>query len=324
MPIVAVMHGYNGSAYAVPGLLDRMARYGVFAIGVGMRGRNGADGAQDASGREIVDIRDAIEYVKATYAALVDVNHICVAGYSGGGGNALAFASKFPDYANVIVSHFGISDYGWADYSESGLNPTWGYYPSGTLAWIGDTPDNVPNAYRARHAVDAITNFSGGHLYLFHDEGDGSIPIIHSQRIASAMDGAGLTNYTTNYTSAVDNPRWTHGNPIVGDGGEPCIQTESIWLQTVANKSVPMWTIPAAGAVTVNGYIVTKQFSIWLGGLTEAAAGAGLDEVATVVYDTSTGGYTVTPLTGAMDVFIKQGELSASASITEATVLTVA
>jgi hypothetical protein len=322
MPIVAVMHGYAANAYQVPGLLDRMARYGVFAIGVGMRGRNSATGSQDASGREIMDIRDAIEYVKTTYAALVDADHICVAGYSGGGGNALAFATKFPDYANVIASHFGISDYGWADYSGSGLNTAWGYYPSGTLAWIGDTPNNVPNAYRSRNAPDAIANFSGGHLYLFHDNGDGSVPIIHSQRIVTAMGAAGLTNYTASYTSASDSPRWIHGDPVIGDAGEPCIQTEPIWLQTVANKSVSPWTIPASGTVTVNGYIVTKRFSVWLGGLTEAAAGAGLDEVATVAYNTATGVYTVTPITGAMDVFIKQGSLSVSASITEATDLT--
>lgn len=309
LPIVCVMHGFGGSAYSTSAILERMARYNAFVISPGMRGRNAASGSQDASGREIYDIRDAIEYVKTTYSGIVNPDQVCVVGYSGGGGNALAFACKFPDYAQYIVSFFGISDYGY--------DATYGWYPnsSATLeAWIGGTPAAVPNAYRARNAVEAIGNFTGGHLWLFHDSGDASVPIHHSTRITDTMDAAGLTNYTENYTGVGDNPRWTHGNPAVGDAGEPCIQSEPIWLQAVVDNDYPAWTVPTSGTLRVIGYCITKRFSIWLGTTTLAGAGGGLDEVATVVYNTATNTYTVTPLTGACDVYINQAGLTGTAS----------
>ncbi len=306
LPIVVVMHGFGGSAYSTTSVLNRMAQYEAFIISPGMRGRNGASGVQDASGREIYDIHDAIEHIKATYASIVDADQICIAGYSGGGGNALAFAAKFPDYAQYIVSFFGISDYGY--------DATYGWYPSGNASWIGGTPAAVPNAYRARNAVEAISNFTGGHLWLFHDDEDDSVPIHHSTRIAAAMQTAGLTNYTESYTEAGDDPRWDHGNPQVGDGGEPCIQAEPVWLQEVADKSHAAWTVPTSGTLRVIGYCVTKRFEVWLGTTTRAGAGGGLDEVADVVYNTATNTYTVTPLTGVCDIYIKQDSLTGTAS----------
>lgn len=300
LPIVAVMHGYAGSAYAPEDVLSRMARYGVFVISPGMRGRNGADGSKDASGREIYDIYDAIEYVKTNYASVVNADKVCVVGYSGGGGNALAFACKFPDAASVIVSHFGMSDYGWADV-DAGLDDSWGWWRAGGApeTELG-TPALNPNKYRARNAVEAIANFSGGHIYLYHDEDDASVIPMHSQRIATAMTGG---NYTANYTTAASSPRWTHGNPVVGDPGEPNIQTESTWIAAV--KSSAAWTIPSSGTVTVIGYIVTKRFAIWLN--KNGTTPAGTDAAAVVVYNTATDTYTVTPLVSGIDVAITQG-----------------
>lgn len=297
LPIVVAMHGYGGSAYSSADTLNRMARYDAFVISPGMRGRNGAGGAQDSSGREIYDIYDAIEYVKATYPTIVNPNNICVCGYSGGGGNALAFACKFPDYANVIVSHFGMSDYGYLSC----------HYP-GNVTWMGGTYAEVPNNYRARCAKEAISNFSGGHLYLFHDTLDSHVPVCNSEQAAATMVAAGLTNYTENYTDAEDDPRWVHGNPINGD---PLVQSEPIWLQAVVNGTYPAWTIPASGTVTVIGYIKTKRFTIWLN--------TGIDAEATVAYNTATHQYTVTPLTTAdIAVTITEGSLSASGTISGA------
>lgn len=315
LPLVVVMHGYTGGAYSTAAVLDRMAAYGCFAASPGMRGRNSADGTPDASGREIYDIYDAITYIRAAYSGIVDSDKVCVVGYSGGGGNALAFASKFPDTAAVIVSHFGISDYGWADAAVSGLDSSWGWYPSNNVNLdIGGLPDDVPYRYRARHAVEGITNFTGGHLYIYHDDQDSSVPVIHSQRIVTALSGAGLSNYTTNYTTTTSSPRWTHGNPVIGDPGEPNIQTEPIWLKNYVDGDHAVWTISTSGTITVIGYIVTKRFTIWLNA--NGTATTGIDAVASVVYNTATDTYTVTPMNGAggIDVTVTQGTKTGSAT----------
>lgn len=311
-PICVMMHGFAGAAYTST-ILTRLARYGLFVAGVGMRGRNSASGSQDASGREIYDIYDVLAKIRTTYAGIVDPDHAAVVGYSGGGGNALAAACKTPDAWSMVVSFFGMSDYGRA-------NPNGWYYNGGDTAtldtWIGGTPGAVPDAYFARDATYALgQNYSGGHLHLFHDDQDVSVPIVHSQRAATSMSASGRTNYTTHYTTTTDSPRWAHGNPQIGDGGEPNIQADPIWAAQLAAKTHAVWTVPASGSVNVIGFIKTKRFSIWLG--------TGLSEVADVVYDTALDSYTVTPQTGSMDVVIAQGAKTASQTISTPTVITV-
>jgi len=69
LPIVCFGHGFGGDADTIT--LAQMHTYaaeGFFVLNIGMRGRNDADGDKDASGREIYDLYDAIEYVKTNYA----------------------------------------------------------------------------------------------------------------------------------------------------------------------------------------------------------------------------------------------------------------
>jgi len=121
------MHGWSDDALVFgDDMLSRFADYGLFVAAIGLRGRNSADGARDASGREIYDIIDAITYIRTNYASIVDSEKVCIVGYSGGGGNALAAACKFPDMFNVVVDFFGMSDYG-----RDGTNG-WYYNNSGT------------------------------------------------------------------------------------------------------------------------------------------------------------------------------------------------
>jgi hypothetical protein len=215
--------------------------------------------------------------------------------------------------------------------SDYGHDATDGWYQNGAgvehkanmESWIGDNPTNVPDAYHARAHVLGMTNYSGGHLFLLHDDDDNNVPVVNITNVKDVLDAAGLTNYTVNRTDSGDTYRWVHGYPTSGTATASLIVAEPIFINPIVDNTYSAWTIPASGTVTVCGYIKTKRFTIWLGGLTEAAAGAGLNEVATVAYNTVTGEYTVNPLTGNMDVFIKQGSMTAAQSITEATILTV-
>jgi dienelactone hydrolase len=292
-PILVVMHGFSGtvSSFSVD-TRTRFGRYGVFAVFVEMRGRGTSGGDEDASGREIQDIVDAVEYVKANYAAYVDPTQIHIVGYSGGGGNALAAAAKFPDYWNSVTSFFGMSDYGhdatdgWYQNGASGAHQTL------MQTWIGGTPAAVPDAYHARAHVLAITNYSGGHLWLFHDEGDTSVPVVNAQNVADAMSGAALTNYTLDITTAADGTRWVHGYPNTGEQ-EELIEAEPTFITPITGGTYPAWTVPASGTLKVAGYLDTKRFRLDLGTLD--------DEFGTVVYNMTTRVFTVTSDTGAAD-----------------------
>lgn len=298
---VMFCHSWDGDADSLSDQVAlRLARYGFFVVPVGMRGRNSADGSRDASGYEIYDVYDALQYVRSNYADYCHPTKAVVFGNSGGGGNVLAAACKFPDAWSCVVSYFGMSDYGRD-------NPDGWYYQVGAAAQaeletaIGNDPATVPNNYYARDATAAITNFPDGKIFLFHDEDDAVVPIVHSERVVSALNGAGLSNYIANFTDASDTIRWTHGGPDL-------IDAEQIWKSDALNNSA--WTIATSGTVTVIGYIVTKRFTIWL--RANGSSNYGLDAVATVVYDTAVDSYIVTPLTGSIDALITQGAKTGS------------
>lgn len=313
LPVVMLMHGWSDTAEIFDwATYLRLAQNGLFVCSVGMRGRNGASQSRDASAREIYDIYDALVDVRADYSGIVSSTIAAIVGYSGGGGNALAAACKFPDAWNVVVSHFGISDYG-RDGTDGWYANNDGSHTAEIATAVGGTPAAVPDNYYARDATVAIHNYSGGYLYLYHDDQDVKVPSVHSDRISAAMDAAGLTNYTKSITTLTDNPRWLHGYPADSPG---LITAEPTWIAKI--KSQAAWTIPASGTITVIGYIVTKLFTIWLND--------GLDAAATVVYDTGPGTYTVTPLTSnpVIAVEITQGVLTASGNTAGPTLFTVA
>lgn len=296
LPILVAMHSFsNNVASTFPSETRlRLANQGLFCVFPEMRGRGTSGGSADGSGREIQDIVDAVDYVKANFPAYVDSTQVYIVGYSGGGGNVLAAVSKFPDYWNGAINCFGIADYG-----EDATN---GWYNNGSSApqkalmetWIGGTPAAVPNNYSARNAVNAITNFTGGLLRIYHDQQDSIVPIINSQRITAAMDSAGLTNYNANYTNTGDSPRWTHGEP---DNGTGIAQSESLWVPGLVAKTLSAWTIPSSGTLKVAGYLDTKRFRMMLG--------TGIEEFGQVIYDMSARTFTITATTGAATFSLK-------------------
>lgn len=313
MPVLLWLHGWGGAASDyTDDSLKRMASWGFFVCAVGMRGRDNADGARDASGREIYDIYDALQYIRATYPNNVSTTLAAIVGYSGGGGNALAAACKFPDTFCAVVDFYGMSDYGRDGTDGWYQNCDNGTFETQISTAVGGVPASMPNNYYARDATAAITNYTGGHIVLFHDTEDGTVPYVHSTRIKNALDAAALTNYTTQFTTVGSSPRWTHAAGEEWDATG--IAAKNIWVPIVKAQSV--WTVPTSGTVTVIGYIVTKRFTVWLN--------QGLTAAATVAYNTATDTYTVTPLTGSLNVTITQGAKSGSATgITEATVITV-
>lgn len=293
-PILVAMHGFSGNAKELcrSVTLKRWADAGVFIIVPEMRGRGQSGGSKDIGAVEIQDIIDAVEFVKINYAAVVSQTLFGITGYSGGGGNALSAVSKFPDYFVFAASHFGISDYGH--------DATYGWWQSVVTyrdpmnAYIGGTPTEFPNNYHSRAALLAAPNFTGGSLFLYHDDQDAAVPSNQSTRVDDAMTAAGLTNCTCNISTTTDGVRYIHGYPHESPG---VVAAESDWLVDFASGNFAAWEIPVSGTLKVPGYIDTKRFSLWLGN--------GKEEFGQIVYDISALTFTISADTGAYTYTLK-------------------
>lgn len=300
MPIVVMMHGFNLDIDAITSnIMQRIANQGFFVLAAGMRGRKGATGSKDASGKEIFDIYDAINYVKANFPVS---DKVCISGYSGGGGNALAAASKFPDTFNVVVDHFGMSDYGYdSTYGWWYTNPD---YHDDIENFIGYTPTTAPEQYLARAHVYAVKNFTGGELYAFHDSEDSNVSVLQSQRLESVLNSS--IDATFYYSGPGDQDRYLHSMTTSEI-------TEPIWLPRAS--SAQPWEMPDSGTIRVCGYIVTKKFKIFLGDLD--------DRTADVTYNLNTNTFDVIPLSGETVVRIEKNGILYTATINQRTILTL-
>lgn len=271
LPLVVIMHGYIEEVSNITDdIFLRMADKDVAILAVGMRGRDGADGQPDASGRELYDIYDAINYVIDRYS-IIDDSNVNIVGYSGGGGNALGMAVKFPDLFNTVTSHFGIVDYGYDE--ESGWYQG-GTYPTERIEnFVGSSPTDNIDFYKTRNALYGIGNYEG-FVYLFHDSDDESVPVHHTLNLKSVLDNNGKENYFASITTEEDEIRWIHSLPYEN---EPVINSEDVWLEDVKNGKNENVNLAPSGSLIVSGYLVTDNFELWLGD--------GLDVTAKLNYD---------------------------------------
>jgi len=312
-PIVVLMHGWQESTTDFgASICHRLAQQGLFAVIPNMRGRPALTN-RDGSGREIYDIIDAVRAARALYPEHASQTVAHMMGFSGGGGNALGCAMKFPDFFASITSCFGVADYGY--------DPTNAWYYTNTTfqatinTSIGNPATFAATRHRSRYAIEGVpANLQGGQLFLFHDDADTSVSVVNSRLLAAAMDAAGNTRYTYRESNSTQSARWLHALPT---GTSPITQVERIQFPKFRSGLFPPWTFSASGSARVHGYLSTKRFEIFLDD--------GKSSVATVDFDTVAGTYLITPVTaGSIAVAIQQGTLTASQTISSPTTLTVA
>jgi pimeloyl-ACP methyl ester carboxylesterase len=289
-PIAVIMHGFvQAASNFTDATLIRFKDYGWFAVAVGMRGRDSASGANDASAREMYDIYDAIQHIRSTYSEYVDADRVAIIGYSGGGGNVLGFISRFPDLPVLAVDFFGISDYGYdGTFSYHAQIPA---QQANVETAVGGTPASLPNEYKAREHRWSASNFKGK-LRIYHDTADASVLVSHSQRTVTQLIADGFTNYVYNESTVGSPDRWTHGLPNTGESGDDNIPAEADFSGEPA--SLPLPTLADTGTLKINGGVQTSLFRIWLGNGT--AAQDTRNRRGTVAYDYTNNSYTVTPL----------------------------
>lgn len=302
--ILVLLHGWD-SQIVNETTTKYYANKGFFVISVAMRGRSGGQGTRDASGREIYDIYDAIKHIRTVYANKLN-GKVSILGWSGGGGNALAFACKFPDLCEVVVDFFGMSDYGYDPITSWGMTDGW--YKPYIETSVGETVGIQGNKHRSRYAVSAITNYIGK-LYLFHHSTDYYINTIHSQKIITSLQNANKTNFIANISTDIDVYQYIHGLALNSASHN---YAESLFIPVIKNE--PTVIIPTIGTLEILGFLETKRFSIWLDD--------GRSSVANVNYNTITKTYVITPITsGNITVRIEQDGIITTQTINSETTI---
>lgn len=272
-PLVVLMHGWNDSRTAIVEEWKNRLVTGrrIVCQAVDMRGRSSSDGTADASGREIYDIYDAINHAIANYS--IDPYNINIMGYSGGGGNVLKMMCAFPDLFTTATSFFGMSDYGVS--SSDGWWYTTAARRAEIQARIGGAPARFRSRYYTRSGLYFISNARYSRCRAYHDEGDAAVPVVNTENIETAVSD--MSNWAVNISDATDSTRWLHGYPYTGGGGTPNMNAEPAIFNDINNSSYRNPSIAREGTLLIPGYLITKNFRIWLGD--------GLWNYATVDYD---------------------------------------
>jgi pimeloyl-ACP methyl ester carboxylesterase len=278
-PMVAVLHGFQSRRQDVLPDCRALAARGLFCVTPDMRGHGDSAGEHDCGALQICDIVDALGAAAARWPQEADTANVNAVGYSGGGGNVLSLATKFPDLLDAGSSFFGVSDYAmwYRDRIRPGRNDA--------LAQIlGGTPDQVPERYAARSSLAAVTNNPHTALRLFWDADETACPPVLNESFLAAAAAAGQTNVSRQWSRPGDAARWQHGYRP----DHPQLAAADAIFAPDFLRMRPPRPLPAEGELTVCGYVVTRRFAVWLG---DGSSGA-----CRIRYRCANGTVAVTPL----------------------------
>jgi|YNPNPStandDraft_1061719.scaffolds.fasta_scaffold27104_2 dienelactone hydrolase len=255
-PVVVVMHGYSGSRQAVSLDLEELAAQGVFAMAPDLRGQGDSAGKWDSGGLEIHDLVDAILEGVKRYPGEVQATHLNVVGYSGGGGNAIAAAVRFPDLFHVAVSFFGITDYAYWYHSQGRPDCN-----ERMVAALGGPPEALPEVYAARNANLAAGNNGWTRLHFFWDESETMCPPAMIETFLAGYRAHGFDRAVTHVTGEGDARRWIHHYRA---GNRDLSAADALYLPDIFAPLPPGPRLPPRGRLTVCGYLVTRAFQVWI------------------------------------------------------------
>lgn len=262
-PLLLTTHGWHMSVERVhPG--SKNPYPGYLAVQVDMRGRAFSTGKQDANGFELYDVYDALQFVEKEYVELIsDPEQVYFVGGSGGGGNALGLAGKFPDLFVSITASCGISDYAkW--YATDDL----GEFQDELEPWIGCKPSENPEAYASRSGITTVDNVLSP-VYLAHGETDQQVPSYQSRDYYHKAKSLGKPVHYLELKNAGGRRHWDN---ITEEQMESLRAFHKVAL---SNHTQPP-ELPESGDLVVAGYLVTKKFAVFL---------ESVDQVGHIHYD---------------------------------------
>ena len=256
LPLIVVLHGYSGNKEQCRPDILRLAEKGLFAVAPDIRGRGKSAGQFDSGGLDVMDIYDAVQVCCRKFAGQVDATNLNVLGYSGGGGNVFGCFVRFPDLFRVAASFFGVPDYA-AFYRLQG-RPDCNRIMAAAL---GGTPRQLPSVYAARNATPAAGNNGQTRLHMFWDEEETACPGQMDEEFQRVNRAAGYRNCIAHLSRKRDQNRWRHGYTT---DWPDLARAEEIFVPEILQRRIPEPKLPATGTLIVPGYVVTRQFQIWV------------------------------------------------------------
>ena len=249
-PILLLSHGWHMSV--MPPEKDSQSPDSNFlTVQVDMRGRDYSTGKPDCNGYELYDFYDAYMYVIANYKSFIsDNSQVYYSGASGGGGNGYAIVGKFPDLFCSANIGCGISDYAlWFE------NDDVGEFRDDMLPWIGCTPNQNREAYASRSGLTTVSNILTP-VYITHGETDIRVPVAHARNFVEKAEQLKKAVYYLELENVGDRDHW--GKITKEQDNEK----NSFQQKALSYKKPPM--LPKKGKLVVAGYIVTKNFSVFM------------------------------------------------------------
>ena len=249
--LVATTHGWHMSIDANVEYETPQSPY--LLVEVDMRGRAYSTGSPDCNGLELYDVYDAIRFVLEEYNDyILRKDLIYFEGGSGGGGNALAIAGKFPDLFSAVNAMCPISDY----YEWYQTDNELGEFRDEMDVWIAPSPEKNRMAYDARSGISLLPNLLT-RLLICHGTTDVRVPFSLTELYLNrakecgknvqvyAMDGVGTREHFGNITD------------------EQLANMEKLCRENISSNQMTI-TLPRQGKFVVAGYLVTKAFTIFL------------------------------------------------------------
>ena len=268
-PLLVLMHGWHGTAKGAHAKLIEWQNPGDwFIVEPEMRGRGDSTGNPDASGWELQDVVDAVEFARRNYPDdIASPECVRIKGGSGGGGNTLALVGKFPDYFCAAVFEVGMSDYGlWFEQDAAGEFRD----EMRDRGWIGGTPFANPEAYASRGGITTVANLLTP-LVLLHGTGDIACPVAQTRNYVAFARTAGkakLIEYLE----------------LEGVGGrghfDNLTEVQTARRRALVDRHLGLARrpveIPRQGRFVVAGYLKTRHFEVILD---------SVDRIGEVTYD---------------------------------------
>ena len=189
---------------------------------------------------------------------IVDRERVYFVGGSGGGGNALGLAGKFPDLFVSITANFGISDY--ADWYE---RDAVGEFRDELNPWVGCSPEQNRMAYASRSGITTVENLLSP-VYMAHGELDPRVPVSQSRVYYEKALSLGKTAH---YLELADVGDRSHLGKITDKQSE---SFAAFCDRALVDHQAPP-VLPQSGELVVAGYLVTKHFTVSLDSIEHVA-----------------------------------------------------
>ena len=241
-PLCLFFHGWHMTAAGSTrgGYMKTLGR-DYFVVNVDMRGRAKSTGKPDASGHELIDGLDALDYARRTWPQAVDSKPgVYLVGGSGGGGNTMSLMGKAPDIFTAAAAWAGMSDYAlWYRDDKRGAYRD----EMEAKGWIGGNPESNPEGYESRGGIYLLENVLAD-LLVIHGRKDGAVRVHHATTYEERAKVLGKTNVRVH----------------LNDRGHGSAEWPMMMEFLRTRRTPPK--LPQNGSLLVHSFLATRAF--WL------------------------------------------------------------